>query len=426
ADVGGVVRTARGDLSPTEAHALLAAQIAAGATSYRPAWAGYLEAVLVMALGAAAIMWSQKLDFWRAFALSSLAAALVFAAAAVAFNASRLLIDPFPASLALFLGALTVAGGRSIGAVLTDDTVRGSFRGALPEPTMKKLREEGAARSLDAARREITVLACEVRLLDEDVERLAREPGVATDLIAAASEQIRKTLVECGGAVDQANGGKIFAYFNAPLEAADHARAACSAALRLVEGMDAINLKLEGATQTRGAQTHLAIGVASGVCVAGPMGHGRGNRYSAIGRAVELAAFLRRQAEYYGPAIICSEAVHREANPHFAFLELDRVAPRGGDKPFGVHALVGNPFIKSSKSFRQLDEAHRAMLAAYRDGAYLEARAHLNKARQHPGAGIALFDIYAARIDAALDGHDPDDPTDDDAPTGGRHETVTI
>ncbi len=417
AETGGSVRLARGAVSPAQAHALIAQQLISGAAAHRPGWTGYLEALMVMALGAAAIMWSQKLDFWRSFTLSAVAAAAAFAATGAAFEYGRLLIDPLPASLAAFLGAFSVAGGRSIGAVLKDDSVRGSFRGALPEPTMKRLREDGDAHVLDAARRTVTVLACELRILDDDLQKLENHPGVAAELIAGACASIRKTLVEVGGAVDQANGGKIFAYFNAPLETADHARAACAGALRLVESMDTVNAKLEAATQTRGVQIHLAIGIAAGPCFVGPMGHGKTNRYSALGRAVEMAAFLRRQAEYYGPAIICDETVYQDTRHHFAFLELARLRARGDGRVFSIHALVGNPFVKSSKSFRQLDDVHRALLASYREGQFLEARAHLMKARQHPGANIALFDIYEARIRAAVEG---DEEIEDDA------EAVTI
>lgn len=396
--LGESVETAAGPLSPAQAQALAARQMLGGALLARPAWAGYAEAIAVMLLGAAAIMWSQKLDFWKAIGVAALCslALLLFSAGAFAF--ARILLDPTPASLSLFLGAFSVAGGRSLGVVLRDDTVRGSFQGSLPESTMKKLREEGAAEILDGVMRTITVLACELRLTEDDMEKLAGAPDDVTKLFASASLDLRKAIIETGGAADQAEGGKIFAYFNAPLENANHIEAACSSALRLIESMDRINAELEASPRMRGAQLHLAIGVAAGECFIGPMGHGRHNRYSAIGPAVDMAAFLRRQAEFYGPAIICDETVYRKSHHHFAFLELDRIRTNRSDSPISVYALIGNPFIKSSKGYRALDEAQRQLLAAYRAGDWAAARACLNKARQSPGAKIPLFDIYEERI----------------------------
>jgi adenylate cyclase len=396
--LGDSVKTTRGDLSPTQAHTLIARQLVAGESLTRPGWIGYLEAIAVMLLGAAAIMWSQRLDFWKATGVAAALSAslLLISLAAAAF--SGMLFDPLAPSLALFLGAFSVAGGRSLGVVLKDDNVRGSFQGSLPEPTMKKVREEGSSDLLEGTLRPVSVLACELRLLDEDIERLAATPAEVTNVIAAGSVHLKKAIIDAGGAADQAEGGKIFAYFNAPLENADHVRAACSAALRLVESMDKINAEIEASPRTRGVQLHLAIGVATGDCFVGPMGHGRTNRYSAIGKPVELASFLSRQAAVYGPAIICDETAHRKTHHHFAFLELDRLKDRDGERPFSIFALVGNPFIKSSKGYRALEDSHRQMLTAYREGDWLSARSHLAKAKQSPGARIALFEIYEERI----------------------------
>ncbi|HXI86396.1 MAG TPA: adenylate/guanylate cyclase domain-containing protein [Parvularculaceae bacterium] len=396
--LGPAIETAAGPLSSVQVHALAARQMLSGMALLRPDWAGYVEAIAVMLLGAAAIMWSQKLDFWKAIGVAALCSLALLVASVSAFAFGHLLVSPLPASLALFLGAFSVAGGRSLGVVLRDDTVRGSFQGSLPEPTMRKLREEGSAEILDGVLRSVTVLACELRLTDDDLQKLADAPDDVTKLIAAACLDLRKTIIETGGAADQAEGGKMFAYFNAPLENANHIEAACSAALRLIESMDRTNAELESSPRLRGVQLHLAIGIASGECYAGPMGHGRSNRYSAIGAAVEMATFLRRQAEYYGPAIICDEAVYRQSHHHFAFLELDRIRTNKSDKATGVYALVGNPFIKSSKSYRALDETHRQLLAAYRAGDWAAARLHLAKAKQSPGAKIPLFDIYEERI----------------------------
>lgn len=406
--VGPTIKTARGDLSLPEAQALIARQLASGEATKRPASVGYLEALLVMLLGAAAIMWSQRLDFWKAVGVAALASAIVIGASLAAFAGGGYLFDPLAPSVALFLGAMSVAGGRTIGGALKDDNVRGAFKDALPEKTMKRVREEGQSEVLEGALRPLTVLACELSLLEEDLARLAQTPGEVTALVAMGCVHLKKAIIEAGGAADQAEGGRVLAYFNAPLENADHVREGCSAALRLIESMDKVNAEFERAPHLRGIQLHLAIGIASGDCHVGPMGHGKNNRYSAIGAPVELASFLSRQATYYGPAIICDESVHRKVNHNYAFLELDRLKAQGSDRPFTIYALVGNPFIKSSKSFRALEEAHRDLLAAYREGDWLGARANLQRARQSPGAKIALFDLYERRIQRMLDGGSPE------------------
>lgn len=397
-ELGPSVRTARGEMAPAAAHALAAAQAVSGEAPVRPGWAGYAEALAVMLFGAAAIMTARRLDFWQAVGFAAVAALVLMVAAYGVFAIGAVMLNPIPPALALFLGALSIAGGKSIGGVLRDDNLRGSFHDTLPEAAMKKLRENAGPDILAGVRRDITVLACELRFADEDLRTMENLPDDITKLLAAATLDVRQTIIDAGGAADQAEGGRIFAYFNAPLETADHIQAGCAAALRLIESMDKVNADLDASSRTRGLQIHLAIGIATGPCFIGPMGHGRNNRYSAVGPAVDRAAFLRSQSEFYGPAMICDEQVYKETHHHFAFLELDRLRLRGEKRPVSLYALIGNPFIKSSKAFRALDDAHRALLSAYRAGDMAAARASLEKAKASPGAKIALFDIYEERI----------------------------
>jgi len=263
---------------------------------------------------------------------------------------------------------------------------------------MKKLRETPSTDILNGVRRDITVLACELRIADDDLRTMENLPDEITKLLAAASLDLRQTIIDAGGAADQAEGGRLFAYFNAPLESADHVQAGCAAALRLIESMDKVNASLDASSRTRGIQIHLAIGIATGPCFAGPMGHGRNNRYSAVGPAVDRAAFLRSQSEFYGPAMICDETVYKETHHHFAYLELDKLKLRDEKRPVSIYALIGNPFIKSSKAFRALDDIHRQLLASYRAGDLAKAQEMLTQAKNSPGTKIALFDIYEERI----------------------------
>ena len=403
-ELGPAMRTARGEMTSAAVHALAAAQIVANESPTRPGWAGYLEAIAVMALGAAAIMMARRLEFWQAAGFAALISFVLFLSAYGAFAFGDILLNPIPPSAALFLGALSIAGGKSLGGVLRDDSLRGSFHDTLPETAMRRLRENsGAAEILTGVRRDITVLACELRFADEDLRTMENLPDDITKLLASATIDLRQTIIEAGGVADQAEGGRVFAYFNAPLESADHIQSGCAAALRLIESMDKVNADLDASSRTRGLQIHLAIGIATGPCFIGPMGHGRNNRYSAVGPAVDRATFLRSQSEFYGPAMICDEQVYKETHHHFAFLELDKLSLRGEKRPVSVYALIGNPFIKSSKAFRALDDAHRQLLSAYRSGDMTAAKASLEKAKTSPGAKIALFDIYEERIGKLAD-----------------------
>ena len=395
---GAAIPTPNGALSPAALHTTIAEQILQGAVQNRPIWMGYIEALSVIALGMIVIIFTRSISFWYTLGLAALGAIVLFLFSGGLLYVSNYVFDPLPGVLALGLGALSAAGGGSFGAAFSDEQLRNNFKLTLPEQTLKKIREDGPKSILDGSRREITILACELTLLDEDLKCFAGKPGAVTSMVASACQSVRQAIVEMGGATDQSDGGKVFGYFNAPFETADHVKAACLSALRLIELMDKINAQIDGGRSEHDIRLHLAIGISSGECLVGPMGHGRTNRYSAIGEPMRMASFLSRQAAYYGPAIIVNDEIFRSMRHNFAFLELDRVQPRGRARSSAIHALVGSPFLKSGKSFRALDEAHRDMLAAYRAGELEKAEQTLAQIRDLPGSNIALFDIYEQRI----------------------------
>ncbi|MEM9170003.1 MAG: hypothetical protein AAGC56_10145 [Pseudomonadota bacterium] len=398
ASEGGAVELASGPVSHPQAQARIAARLLGGGVLARPAWTGYLEALAAMLLGAAAIMWAQRAAFWNALWLAGCFSALVVAGSYAAYALGGLLVDPAPGVFALFLGAFSVAGGRSLGAALTDDEARGGLQDALPADALTALRDGEGSQVLDGQRREITVLSCALELSREAQTRLDTRADDVVEALAHAVDALRAEIVAAGGAADLAGGARVDGYFGAPLERADHAQAAAAAALRLVEAMDRINAAVSG--QLDGAAFRLSVGAAAGTCYVGPLRRGRRWRYAGLGAAADLAAFLRARTSAYGPAILCDDAVFRESNHRFAYLELDRTPPdaNGARRPF--YALVGNPFVKSSKRFRALDEAHRDMLTAYRERDAERASAALQRVRRSPGATIAVYDLYGERIAA--------------------------
>ena len=90
-----------------------------------------------MIFGAAAIMTAQRLEFWQAVGFAALVSVILMLGAFAAFAFGNLLLNPLPPAIALFIGAFSIAGGKSIGGVLRDDNLRGSFHDTLPEPAMK-------------------------------------------------------------------------------------------------------------------------------------------------------------------------------------------------------------------------------------------------------------------------------------------------
>ena len=143
------------------------------------------------------------------------------------------------------------------------------------------------------------------------------------------------------------------------------------------------------------------IGIASGPCFAGPAGVGARNRYTAIGETVSLATRLRARSTLYGPAIITDDAVFDALRHHYAFLDLDVVRLEGSAQSRAVYGLVGNPFLKASKAFRQLADTQRELLLSWRSGDLAAATLQLQRLRALPGVPDPYVALFEARILAA-------------------------
>ena len=406
---GDAVPTARGEIAPPALHALIAEQAASGAVPVRPGWAGWAEAVLALLLGTLAVAAAVFAAPVLAVSATLLASALSLGGAYLVFRGTGLLLDPLPPVFAMLGGQLGVLGMVLGNMLVRDDAVRGAFHGALPPATMAKLQSRGGANLLRGTRREVTVLSCALRLPPRVVARFEQRPDDFVRFVAQANDTLRRTILSHQGTVDHAENGHMLGYWNVPEASASHVEHACACALKMIEdvtdlseNMTAAALAGEGvgggATDTGLAEGMVEVGIASGPCFAGPTGVGTRNRYAAMGEAVSLATRLRARSSMYGPAIITDDVVFDALRHHYAFLDLDVVRLEGAAQARAVYGLVGNPFLKASKAFRQLADTQRELLLSWRSGDLAAATLQLQRLRALPGVPDPYVALFERRI----------------------------
>jgi class 3 adenylate cyclase len=140
----------------------------------------------------------------------------------------------------------------------------------------------------------------------------------------------------CEGTVDKFTGDGAMALFGAPRAQEDHARKACSAALRLQAEIDAYAGRLH---TERGIDLKVRIGLSSGEAIVGAIGADAEMAYTAIGPAVGLAARMEQIAEPGRPCM-----TRETADLVQGFFELESIGDRtvkGVDVPVEVFALIG-------------------------------------------------------------------------------------
>lgn len=161
--------------------------------------------------------------------------------------------------------------------------------------------------------------------------QLADALGRYLDVMARIIQQ------ECRGTIDKYIGDAIMTIWNAPEPVVDHARMACTAALRC---RDAARALCQSPAWQGLPVFETRFGLHRGEALVGHFGaHDRMN-YTAIGDTVNLASRLEGLNKQYGTTIIASEAIVELVRDHFTFRPLDRVAVKGKTQAVQIYELL--------------------------------------------------------------------------------------
>jgi adenylate cyclase len=413
--VGGQGQTARTPLGPASTASIIAESIEnliGNTVLSRPGWTRPLEALVLAALGTAMIYLLRFGLGWSA-ALAMAGALLLGLLSWYLYTAQNLLLDA--ATPALFLGLAFVAGAMAWiqDLRLAYAGLRMAFSDSLPRATIEKIARRPHLLKLEGETRTVTYLVCGVRGLTGLAADFKNDAAGFTSLMQRALTPLIDQALAHGGTIDRLTADGFAAFWNAPLDDADHALHACEAA----NGMAIMSSRV---TEALAQQKHgeeppplvaVGVGIATGSVIAGGFGGYGRMGYSVHGDAVALAQRLQALSHHYGPALIVSDETKRQAERGFAFLEIDTIAMGAKAPPTTLYAILGNPVAKASPKFRALTVFHDHIFQAIRKQHWQMARELIAQCRRLSGASQKMYDLHLARI-AYYEKHPPEENWD--------------
>ncbi|MBU2583596.1 MAG: adenylate/guanylate cyclase domain-containing protein [Alphaproteobacteria bacterium] len=382
-----------------EMHAQAVEQILAGDHAVRPAYAPGLEIVFLVGMGGLTAWLLGRSGPILAAAIGIAAIAAVAVGCFQAYRASGLLIDPVYPSLSL---AFIYAAGSLTNFVRSENErrqVRSAFANYLAPELVEELVAHPEKLKLGGESREVTLLFADVRGFSGIAEGLSAEELVA--FVNRLFTPLSEAIIAEGGTIDKFMGDAVMAFWNAPLADPRHGEHACRAALRMLDQLDELNAQLASEAQSSGRvfkPVQIGVGLNTGDACVGNVGCPGRFDYSVLGDVVNVASRLEALTKSYGVAIIVGEATARSA-PNLAFIEIDKVVPRGRSQPEAIFALLGDESVAQGLQFRQLQDAHRHFYSAMKSGKREEALAALEDCR---AIGLAayrpLLQSYSAKL----------------------------
>jgi adenylate cyclase len=278
--------------------------------------------------------------------------------------------------------------------------VRSTFRRYMAPAMVDILAAHPERVRLGGEQRTMTLLFADIRGFTTISERFKADPQGLTQLINRFLTPMTDIIMARRGTIDKYIGDCIMAFWNAPLDDAEHARHACESALAMIAGLKDLNRTLHQEAEAAGSTyipLKIGIGLNSGECVVGNMGSELRFDYSVLGDTVNLASRLESQSKTYGVDIVIGETTH-SAVPDWAALELDRIAVKGKKEAVRIFALLGDTQAAAAADYRVVAETHAEMLRCYRAQDWSAARAALAACRGLSPDLQTLHDLYEHRI----------------------------
>jgi adenylate cyclase len=371
-----------------EIHAHLIAGMLDGTTRATPPWADDARLAAVLLLGA--LLTALLLRFGPTIGLAATVILLALLLAAYHAAWSRFQVVPMAAPMLTLFGlyALNTAYG-FFAATRSKRQITKLFGQYVPPELAAEMSQDPAHYTMEGQSREMTVLFSDIRGFTNFSEKLP--PTELSEVLNAYLSTMTRIIQQHRGTIDKYIGDAIMAFWNAPVDLADHAVRAVATALDMQAALPQLNAEFAA----RGwPEVKIGIGVNSGRMSVGNMGSEFRMSYTVMGDAVNLGSRLEGITKQYGVGILATQPTV-EADSVHAFMKIDDVRVKGKETPVAIYEPLG-PRDGLDETVRQQAAEFEAAYAAYQkqDWAIAEATLQALNAR----APRSLYDIYLERI----------------------------
>lgn len=392
-------------LPGVEVHAQMLEQILLGQFLFRPDWILIAETIgmLVCGLLLMAVM-ARLTAIWGAlFMIAAQGAALWFSVEM--FRTQGFLIDPVSPGMVILCLYLTESLRRYMLSEKERKQVRGAFAQYMSPDLVEELAKHPEKLTLGGEIKPLTVLFCDIRGFTTISERYNAQQ--LTTFINRFLTPMTDVIMARKGTIDKYMGDCIMAFWNAPLDDAQHALNGCLSALEMFKELDKLNNDRKQRAAEEGWEyflVQIGAGLNSGDICVGNMGSEQRFDYSVLGDDVNLASRLEGQSKTYGVNIVIGQNTQSQV-PELATLELDRIKVKGKHEAVTVYALLGDEALADHTDFMKMKELWLKALKSYRAQHWDEAE---NFIRLCEGAAekvameniAGLFSLYRERLAA--------------------------
>jgi len=371
----------------------------------QPNYAIGAELCIALLLGAVVIWLAPMFGPVTLVAMGAVFAAMLAGTSWYFYAQHRLLIDFTYPLLSTTLIYLALIFSNFVREQRQRRRIRSAFSQYLSPALVEQLAQSPEKLVLGGEEREMTIMFSDVRGFTAISESYKHDPHGLTTLMNRFLTPLTNAILDRKGTIDKYMGDAIMAFWNAPLDDAEHQINACNAALDMLERIDALN-RIRQTEAEQGGHVYIPInvgvGLNTGTCVVGNMGSDLRFDYSVLGDSVNLASRLEGQSKEYGFPVIVGSKTALAAKDRFAILELDFIMVKGKTEPEVIYAIAGREEMAKSERFQMLRNLTIEMLACYRGRDWDGALFAIERGRRSDVGHLLelLYNLYEKRIEA--------------------------
>ena len=383
AGIGNPVATSTGSVFPHELQATVIATMFNKIVIQRPDYADGAELLAFIILSLCAILLAR----WKyGFIPIIIGVGSVHYIVSYIFTEYSILIDAtfvMGGIVLVYVHAYTVKFLSELSQKLQ---IKKQFGTYLSPALVEKLQKNPELLTLGGESRELSIMFTDVRGFTSISEHYGKDVQGLTKIMNRYMTAMTAKILENNGTLDKYIGDAQMAFWNAPLDDADHAKNAVRTGLQMMGSLDAFNREVEA----EGVPPFgMGLGINTDTVVVGNMGSDQRFDYTCLGDGVNLASRLEGQSKPYGVKIVLGTKTAEYVKDEYYVLELDCIAVKGKTEGVHIYTVLGRKDeVRADHADSQM---HDAMLALYRKQKFDQA---IKQCRELKGRFDGAMDHY--------------------------------
>ena len=215
--------------------------------------------------------------------------------------------------------------------------IKKQFGTYLSPAMVEKLQKNPDLLVLGGESRELSIMFTDVRGFTTISEHYGKDVQGLTKIMNRYMTAMTAKIIENNGTLDKYIGDAQMAFWNAPLDDADHAKHAVKTGLEMLNDLDKFN---EEITKEGIPAFGMGLGINTDTVVVGNMGSSQRFDYTCLGDGVNLASRLEGQSKPYGVRIVLGTKTAEYVKDEYPVVELDCIAVKGKTEGVKIYTIA--------------------------------------------------------------------------------------